>query len=38
MIFGCKKGCKSRNYLIYTLYCEEGAFDLNIDGDSYIYK
>ena len=21
MIFGCKKGCKSRNYLIYTLYC-----------------
>ena len=23
MIFGCKKGCKSRNYLIYTLYCGE---------------
>ena len=23
LIFGCKKGCKSRNYLIYTLYCGE---------------
>ena len=22
-IFGCKKGCKSRNYLIYTLFCGE---------------
>ena len=22
-IFGCKKGCKSCNYLIYTLYCGE---------------
>ena len=22
-IFGCKKGCKSRNYLIYTLCCGE---------------
>ncbi len=34
-IFGCKKGCKSRNYLIYTLYCGErgirtpGASQLN---------
>ena len=25
MIYGCKKGCKSRNYLIYTLYCGEGG-------------
>ena len=25
LIFGCKKGCKSRNYLIYTLYCGEGG-------------
>ena len=25
MIFGCKKGRKSRNYLIYTLCCEEGG-------------
>ena len=24
-IFGCKKGCKSRNYLIYTLFCGEGG-------------
>ena len=24
-IFGCKKGCKSRNYLIYTLCCGEGG-------------
>ena len=23
LIFGCKKGCKSRNYLIYTLSCGE---------------
>ena len=23
LIFGCKKGCKSRNYLIYTLFCGE---------------
>lgn len=22
-ISGCKKGCKSRNYLIYTPYCGE---------------
>ena len=22
-IFGCNKGCKSRNTLIYTLYCGE---------------
>ena len=21
LFFGCKKGCKSRNHLIYTLYC-----------------
>ena len=26
LIFGCKKGCKSRNYLIYTLYCGERGF------------
>ena len=25
LIFGCKKGCKSRNYLIYTLCCGEGG-------------
>ena len=25
LIFGCKKGCKSSNYLIYTLYCGEGG-------------
>lgn len=25
LIFGCKKGCKSRNYLIYTLYCGENG-------------
>ena len=35
LIFGCKKGCKSRNYLIYTLCCGErgirtpGASQLN---------
>jgi len=23
LILGCKKGCKSRNYLIYTLCCGE---------------
>ena len=23
LFFGCKKGCKSRNYLIYTLCCGE---------------
>ena len=25
LIFECKKGCKSRNYLIYTLCCGEGG-------------
>lgn len=29
LIFGCKKGCKSRNYLIYTLYCGEGGSTLH---------
>ena len=23
LFLGCEKGCKSRNYLIYTLYCGE---------------
>ena len=23
LFFGCKNGCKSHNYLIYTLYCGE---------------
>lgn len=27
-IFGCKKGCKSRNYLIYTLCCGERGIGL----------
>ena len=33
-IFGCKKGCKSRNYLIYTLCCGEGG--IRTPGSSQI--
>ena len=30
-IFGCKKGCKSLNYLIYTLCCREGGIGYYAD-------
>ena len=33
--FGCKKGCKSRNNLIYTLCCGEGGILYQLVQNSY---
>ena len=38
LIFGSKNGCNLVTTLFTPLLTERGAFDLNIDGDSYICK